>query len=504
MAGQYAAELVEGGFAVEVADAPLLHEGLNLADVAHLVVLGEQGLVPPEAAARLFAVLLDAQRTPVAQFGYDPGLGETYNCREHRFSGLIGDDAGWLHVARTRREAVRVALRIRLRTDLLELIEAGAGFAAAAADQAVAYAQTYLADQTYLQHAQPSTFGHYLLAFVHPVLRDLERLTAGLDWVNRSRGGAGSVNGGRLPYDRQRVADLLGFDGVIEHTRDAMWQTDGLVGALAAATDLVVTLSKLAEDLEIWASNEYGWLELADGHSRSSVMMPQKRNPYALSMVRGEAGILIGRLTGLLTVSRTPSARSDGLIFAYGEMPRALALAARATRLMAGVVAGIRVDRDAMVHALDAAFTQATDIAEFVIQECDVDYRTAYRVVGDAVREAAARGQSGRQLTGDALDAAAGRVAGRPLGLAGRDLSEVLDPVAIVATRTGTGGAAPDVVTAMAQRCRERADAVRADAARRRVGFERVRTALIDIAEKRAANLDPRPPAPEIRPDVKD
>ena len=287
MAGKYAAELVEGGFAVEVADAPLLHEGLNLADVAHLVVLGEQGLVPHEAAARLFAVLLDAQRTPVAQFGYDPGLGEAYNCREHRFSGLIGDDAGWLHVARTRREAVRVALRIRLRTGLLELIEAGAGFAAAAADQTVAYARTYLGDQTYLQHAQPSTFGHYLLAFVHPVLRDLERLTAELDWVNRSPGGTGSVNGGRLPYDRQRVADLLGFDGVIEHTRDAMWQTDGLVGALAAATDLVVTLSKLAEDLEIWASNEYGGLELADGHSRSSVMMPQKRNPYALSMVRG-------------------------------------------------------------------------------------------------------------------------------------------------------------------------------------------------------------------------
>lgn len=503
MAGKYAPELVEGGFAVEVADAPLLHEGLNLADLAHLVVLREQGLVPPGAAARLFPVLLDALHTSAVEFGYDPELGETYNCREHRFSGLIGDDAGWLHVARTRREAVRVALRIRLRADLLDLIEAGAGFVAATADQAAAHARTYLADQTYLQHAQPSTFGHYLLAFAHPVLRDLERLAAELDWVNRSPGGVGSVNGGRLPYDRQRVADLLGFDAVIEHTRDAMWQTDGLVGALAAATDLVVTLSKLAEDLEIWASSEYRWLELADGYSRSSVMMPQKRNPYALSMIRGEAGVLIGRLTGLLTVGRTPSARSDGLIFAYGEVPRALVLAIRATRLMAGVVAGIRVDPEAMTRALDSGFTQATDLAEFVMQACKIDYRTAYRVVGDAVRVAAGRGLSARDLTGQSLDAAARRVTGHSLGLADRNLSDVLDPVAIVATRTGTGGAAPAVVTAMARRCRDRASAVRADVARRRAGFERAQATLINTAASRVSDVRPVPSEPEIRFDAK-
>ena len=232
------------------------------------LVLTEQGLVPDDAAARLFAVLLDARRTPVEDFGYDPAFGEAYNGRERRFARLIGKDAGWLHVARTRREAVRVALRLRLRLDVLDLVEAGAAFALAVAGQADAHAETYLADQTYLQHAQPSTFGHYLLAFADPVLRDVERLRRELDWVNRSPGGVGSVNGGRLPYDRSRVAELLAFDGVIEHTRDAMWQTDGYRAAVAAATSLVTTLSKLAEDLEIWAGDEYGWVELADGHSR--------------------------------------------------------------------------------------------------------------------------------------------------------------------------------------------------------------------------------------------
>ncbi len=486
---RYAPELVDGGFAIEVADAPLLHDGLNLADLAHLVVLTEQGLVPDDAAARLFAVLLDARRTPVEDFGYDPAFGEAYNGRERRFARLIGKDAGWLHVARTRREAVRVALRLRLRLDLVDLVEAGAAFALAAAGQADAHAETYLADQTYLQHAQPSTFGHYLLAFADPVLRDVERLRRELDWVNRSPGGVGSVNGGRLPYDRSRVAELLAFDGVIEHTRDAMWQTDGFVAAVAAATSLVTTLSKLAEDLEIWAGDEYGWVELADGHSRRSVMMPQKRNPYALSMVRGEAGVLIGRLTGLLAVGKTPSARSDGMIFAYGEVPRALDLAARAARLMAGVVAGLAVDAAAMRRALDRSFTQATDLAEFVMQACVVDYRTAYEVVGAAVRRAAQDGLTGRDIDGAMLDAAAVRLEGRALGLTDWDLSPVLDPVAIVATRTGVGGAAPDVVRAMASRCRARALDVAAAAAERRAGFQAAEQALVALAEKRAADL---------------
>ncbi len=498
--GRYSTELVEGGFAIEVADAPLLHEGLNLADLAHLVVLSEQGLVPDDAAARLFAVLLDAQATEVDRFGYDPAYGETYNCRERRFAALIGKDAGWLHVARTRREAVRVALRLRLRVDLLDLLEAGAAFVDAAGAQAAAQAEAYLADQTYLQHAQPSTFGHYVLAFAHAVLRDVQRLQRDLDELNQSAGGVGSVNGGRLPYDRQRVADLLGFDAVIEHTRDAMWQTDGLISALSSATSLVTTLSKLAEDLEIWASNEFGWLDLADGHSRSSVMMPQKRNPYALSMVRGEAGVLIGRLTGLLAVCKTPSARSDGMIFAYGEVPRALALATKATRLMAGVIAGVELDREAMRRSLDASFTQSTDLAEFVMQTCAVDYRTAYEVVGAVVRQAAQDGLTGRDITGAMLDAAALRLEGRALGLTGRDLHEVLEPDAIVATRTGVGGAAPEVVRAMAARARAAAAEVSAAASSRRTAFAAAENALFALAETRSV---PLPAAPPTTPDEK-
>ncbi|MCW2633202.1 MAG: argininosuccinate lyase [Pseudonocardia sp.] len=475
-------ELIEAGFGIEIADAPLLHEGLNLADIAHVLALRERGLVADEPGRRLLAVLLDAHQTPAGKFGYDPAHGEVYNSRERRFVAEIGTDAGWLHAGRPRREAVRIAMRLRIRRDALDLIDAAADVARAASALAAEHAETFMADQTYLQHAQPSTFGHYLLSFVYPVQREIDRLFDDLAWVNRSPAGAGGVNGSRLGYDRSLVAERLGFDGVIEHTRDAMWQADGLIKIVSTATSLVTTLAKLAEDLEIWSSSEFDYVSLADGHTRSSVLMPQKRNPYALTMVRGEAGVLIGRLAGMFAISKTPSARSDNLIFAYGEVPRALELAGKATRLMAGVIAGLTVNAQRMYDALVGGFSQAADLADYVLAVRGVDYRTAYEIVGTCLRAAAAQGLRGVDITTAMLDEAARERTGEPLGLDEVELREVLDPRAIVSTRVVVGGAAPDVVRDMARRCLADAEASAARSRELRAAIDAAETALLQAA----------------------
>ena len=477
-----AQELIDSGFALENADSPLLHAGLNLADIAHVIDLHERRVIPYAAAEQLMRVLLRAVRTAAEDFPYDPAFGEPYNSRERYFTAQIGDDAGWLHAGRPRREAVRIALRLNVRSVLEDLIEAAAELAQTIASVAAENSRTWLPDQTYLQHAQPSTFGHYLVSFAYPVLRDAERLMDALAWVNTSPGGAGCVNGSRLLSDRSRVASLLGFDGVIEHTRDAMWQIDGLIAALSYASSLLTTQSKLAEDLEIWASNEFDYVTIADGFSRSSVLMPQKRNPYALSIIRGASGTLIGRLTGFLAVSKSPSARSDNLIYAYGEIPRALDLALRTTRLTTGVIRSLTVNADQMWAALESGFSQATDLAEYVMQTCRLDYRTAYQVVGIAVREASRAGLRGIDLDGDRLEAAAQQYAGLSLGLAGRDLTEILDPRRIVETRTLAGGAAPPVVEGMTADCVREAGSLRTRARSRRTSFEQAEAALVEAA----------------------
>src|SRR4029077_8461620 len=235
-----------------------------------------------------------------------------------------------------------------------------------------------------------------------------------------------------------------------------------------------------------WASQEFDYVNLADGYSRASVLMPQKRNPYALSIVRGAAGTLIGRLTGLLTVAKTPSARSDNLIFAYGEVPRALDLALRTTRLTTGVVRTLEVNAARMRAALESGFSQATDLAEYVMQTCEIDYRSAYRVVGHAVRQASAAGLRGGDIDGVMLDAAAAEIIGRPLGLAGRDLSAALDPWQIVASRTALGGAAPGEVRRRAAGADAEASRLAGEARRWRDTYRTAEDALLEAARKGA------------------
>ncbi len=443
--------LIDAGFATEIDDAPFLHHGLNPADMAHILDLDGRQLVPADALRDLARVLLEAHATKPEDFPYDPAFGETYNCREKHFSEAIGNASGWLHAGRPRREAARVAMRLVLRRLCAELAIAGADFVEAVAAVAINHAESYMPDQTYLQHAQPSTFGHYVLGFAGPAIRDVNRLLAELESVNLSPGGAGCVNGTRLLDDRGLIAGSLGFDGIIEHTRDAMWQTDVLVSLLSITTSLVSNESKLAEDLEIWSSPEFDYIDLAGPYTRSSVLMPQKRNPYALSIVRGASGVLIGRLSGFLAVIKTPSARSDNYIYAYGEVPRAIDLARRITELMTGVISTVDVNRERLVDQLHQGFSQSTDLAEYVMLEAGIDYRTAYRVVGITVREVSRKGGRGVDITGADIDAAATELLGAPIGMRDVDLTEVLDPRHIVQTRKAQGGASPGTVIEMAE-----------------------------------------------------
>ena len=480
-------ELIAAGYALEIADAPLVHRGLTLADLAHVLDLRTAKVVPEEPSRQLLKLLLDILDVPAEEFPYDPAHGEIYNSRERYFVGQIGDAAGWLHAGRPRREAMRIAFRLHLRDLLTDLIQTAAELAAELARLAGQHNETWMVDQTYLQHAQPSTFGHYALSFAYPVLRDGRRLTDALAWVDASPGGAGGVNGTALLTDRSHIAALLGFSSVIEHTRDAMWQTDGLIDSCGACASLLITQAKLAEDLEIWASAEFGYVTVDDAYSRSSVLMPQKRNPYALTMIRGASGVMIGRLSGLLAFNKSPSARSDNLIFAYGEVPRALAAAVRTTRLTTGVIRTLHVHPERLWSVLVGSFAQASDLAEYLLLSRKLDYRSAYHVVGHAVRTAAQQGLRGVDLDPAALDAAAVAVLGQPLGLDASSLARILDPREVVRSRTARGGAAPTEVCRMATACAADATELGRQAQVRREHFQATEQGLIAAAQQAIA-----------------
>ena len=463
-----APELVEAGYELELAAAPLLRRGLGLADLAHVRALGA---IPAADRRALLGALVDLLDDEIE---VDARYGDLANVRERELERRVGTAAGWLNAGRPRREAGRIAFRLALRTRVLDLAAAVARFAAALTEAAARERDTPMPDYTYLRAAQPTTAGHWLLSFAHPALRDLERLRGDFAWVNRSPAGAGGVNGSRFALDRERLAGMLGFSGPIEHTRDAGWQTDGLADLTSHAAIAATGASRFAEDVELYGSDEFGLVRIGDELCRASALMPQKRNPYALVVLRGGAGTLLGRAAGVLATQRTPSGRTDNLLYAYGEVAGAVDLAGRLLRLAAAVAESLTIDAARAGRALRESAAMATDLAESISLADGLDYRSAYRVVGRAL--------AGGALDAAALDAAAREVLGRPLDLDPAIVADALDPAAALATRTIPGGAAAEPMDAMLAACRGAVGDARAWVDAERAAIDRAERELVERA----------------------
>lgn len=482
-----APELVDAAFGREIADAPILYRGLSLSDLAHVLMLMDVGVVPDDAGAELLRYLLELHDVPLEDFPLNPTLEDVYSNREAWVKARDEAVAGWMGAGRPRREPATVAYRIAVRDRQLELAAETIAAAEALVAQAERHVTSVMPDYTYLQPATPTSLAHYLLSFAYPLLRDLDRLREAFARNNRCPGGIGNINGSRLPLDRARLAELLAFEGAVQNTRDAMWQVDQPIEILTQALTHLLHLDRLAEDLQIWNTQEFGLVELADRHARISMIMPQKKNPYSLAYVRGITGSVMGRLVSMTAVGKTPSAQMDNRIFALGEVPRALDDVIRTTRLMAGVLDALRFDLDRMAQRAGKGFTQAMDLAELVMQTEGLSYRQAHRLVGLAVRLELDADPSSDHVSRARLDEAARQVLDRELAIDDAALESLRDAADVVGTRQGLGGAAAGPVGAMIRECRE---TLGAHESWRRETAERLRTkeaALIDLARGRAA-----------------
>ena len=448
--------LVAAGYRYESAAGPRLADGLSTSDLAHAVALAEAGAIPDDQARALLAGLLELDAIPGAEFPWDPAIGDAFNSREHQLKQRVGTEAaGWLSAGRPRREAFRVALRLVARDAARDLHDACIDLAGALVDLAARHATDLAADYTYLQPAQPTRLGHIVLAHAYPVLRDAQRLRAIHAVLDLSVAGAGGSAGSRWPLDRDRLAELLGQAGVVPHVKDAMWQWDPYASLLSAAAITAAHQSQLAQDLEILASQEFAIATLADEHSRASALMPQKKNPYALAVVRATAGTAAGDLAGALTALHTGSARTDHFHVLNTVVPRALDEVVASTRLMAAVVAGLELDASRAAEGARRGFITAADLADVLAQEAGLDYRTAHHVVGRAVKVLVDQGLDESALTPEVLAEAAMASDGIVLDVDAALIASALDPEAAADTRLQRGSSAPGETEAMAAACGE-------------------------------------------------
>ena len=367
---------------------------------------------------------------------------------ERRLTALIGDAGKRLHTARSRNDQVATDLRMWLRAEIDAIDARLVQLLRALLAQAGRHAALVMPGYTHLQVAQPVTFGHHLMAYVAMLERDRERLAGARSRVNRLPLGAAALAGTSFPIDRARVARELGFEGIAENSLDAVSDRDFAIEFCAAASLVMVHLSRLAEELVLWASPRFGFVRLPDRYCTGSSIMPQKKNPDVPELVRGKSGRVFGSLVALLTLMKgQPLAYNKDNQEDKEPLFDAAATVRASLEVFAGLVAGLAPVPRAMRQAVLEGHATATDLADYLVRK-GVPFRDAHEAVARAVLEAERAGVDLAQLPYARLASFSPKI--------GRDVKTILAPEGSVAARNHPGGTAPAQVRAAVSRARKR------------------------------------------------
>jgi len=362
--------------------------------LAHARMLSACGVISSEdehAITRGLIAIRDDIRA--GDFIWKPELEDVHMNIEAALKEKIGEPAGRLHTARSRNDQVATDFRLWLRGALDDAAEGLRAYQQALVAQAEAHADWVMPGFTHLQTAQPISLGHHLLCWVEAAERDRGRLLDARDRLNESPLGAAALAGTAFPIDRTLTADALGFDVPMANSLDAVSSRDFALEALAAATIAAVNLSRFAEEIVLWTSGRFGFAQLTDAFSTGSSIMPQKRNPDAAELVRAKPGRISGALQGLIMVIKgLPLAYSKdmqedkALVFdAFDDL--ALAIAA-----MTGMASDLNFNKETLEAAAGESYSDATDLADWLVRELNMPFRDAHHVSGSAVKAAEAKG----------------------------------------------------------------------------------------------------------------
>ena len=407
---------------------------------AHAKMLVEKGIISAsdgEAILSGLATIRDEIRN--GQFTFSHALEDIHMNIEARLKTLIGDAAGRLHTARSRNDQVATDLRLWVRQQCDDIDKALADLQKALMDQAEHHVESLMPGYTHLQTAQPVTFGHHLMAYVEMFGRDRGRFADARQRLNLSPLGAAALAGTSFPIDRHMTASAMGFDGPMANSMDAVSARDFAMEYLAAAAINATHLSRLAEEIVFWSSDRFGFIQLSDAFSTGSSIMPQKRNPDAAELVRAKPGRITGAFITLLTVIK-------GLPMTYGKDMQedkepvfdASDHLGLAIAVMEGMIRDMTINTDAMRSALDAGFSTATDLADWIVSRLGLPFRDAHHITGQVVALAEQKQLRLDQLTVDDLQSV-------HHGLNAECL-KTLDPLASVSSRNSYGGTAPEQV----------------------------------------------------------
>ncbi|HEV2362879.1 MAG TPA: argininosuccinate lyase [Caulobacteraceae bacterium] len=417
---------------------------------AHAAMLGAQGVISAEDAAAIDRGLeAIAEEIAAGKFVFRLELEDIHMNIEARLAELIGPAAGRLHTARSRNDQVALDLRLWARAACARVEAALLAFQRALLAKAEAHAETLAPGFTHLQPAQPVSLGHHLLAYVEMAERDRCRFVDARVRADESPLGAAALAGTAFPIDRDMTARALGFARPTANSLDSVSARDFALEALAAAAICAGHLSRLAEEIILWTSRQFGFAALSDAWSTGSSIMPQKRNADAAELVRAKAAVIAGRFSALagvmkglpLAYAKDMQEDKAGLFAGFDDLELSLAA-------MTGMVTDLTFDAATLERAASEGFSTATDLADWLVRELDLPFREAHRLTGGAVRRAEALGCGLADLPLAELQAIDPRLT--------KAVFAVLSPRASVASRLSYGGTAPAQVRSQIARWKKR------------------------------------------------
>ena len=429
---------------------------------AHLVMLAERHIVPPDAARAIRAALDGIDLERVREVRYDGTYEDLFFYVDRLIVQGCGEDAaGRLHTARSRNDIDMTMYRMQQRGQLLALLDATLKLR----DVLIGLAMRHQADvfpaHTHTQPAQPSTIAHYLMAVVEQLERDTKRLRAGFVSTNQSPLGACAITGTGFPIDRDRTSALLGFDGPTGNTYGSIATVDYLLESVSAAAVLLVGLGRVVQDLLLWCTSEFGYLRLSDGFVQCSSIMPQKRNPVGLEHARAIGSKAVGQAAAImLATHNTPF--GDIVDTEDDLQPLILTMfrdAIRAVRLVAAAMACARFDPERMAQRAAEGWITVTELADTLARDHDAPFKAGHAIASKLIARASA---GGGERPADLLRLISAEVLGRPIELDDATLATILSPRHFVEVRTTPGGPAPSETSKAIEESRRTLEADRA------------------------------------------
>jgi argininosuccinate lyase len=414
-------------------------------DKAHVMMLSKTGIIRRGDAKAILSALEQIKERLSGQ----PLSGEYEDVHvmlETEVTERVGEAVGGrLHTARSRNDEVATCVRITLREDLLQITDGVLALQSVLLGMAAEELETVIPGYTHLQHAQPSTLAHHLLAHAASLQRDAGRLMAAYKTTNQSPLGAGALSSTPYPIDPELTAKLLAFDGIAENSMDAVSSRDYALESLAALSILGVTLSRLAEEIVLWTSDEFGFATLGDAYASTSSIMPQKRNPDVAELARARMSSVIANAFAAVSICRgLPLSYNRDLQEANAHLWDATETMKHTLGVLAGALSSLDFHREKMEAAAKRGMVWATDLADLLVKIHDIPFRSAHSVVA-SVSRMIDDGAKPEEIT-EAVAEAGRKILGRELPLGAEEVGAILDPRLALRLRKACGGPAPEEV----------------------------------------------------------